>query len=103
MPASAKTTAKKTPAKKAGASVKPAAKKPVKAVAAKPAAEKPKLAKPATKRGNSGVSAERRRNYIEVAAYYIAERRGFGGDALADWAAAETEIDRLLTEGLLSP
>lgn len=106
MPAPAKSAAKKaaTPAKPAAKSAAKPAAKPVKAAAAKPAAAKAGVAKPATRRGNSGVSPERRRNYVEVAAYYIAERRGFnGGDPLADWATAEAEIDRLLAAGLLSP
>lgn len=46
------------------------------------------------------VSTEQRLHYIEVAAYYIAQRRGFdGGDPVKDWVAAELEIDRLLAEG----
>ncbi len=109
MPTPMKSAAKKaaTPAKTAAKKpAKPAA-KPLKTAAAKPAATKSKATKPArtaAKGGNSGISPERRRNYIEVAAYYIAERRGFdGGDPLADWAAAEAEIDRLLEEGRLSP
>ncbi len=37
-----------------------------------------------------------------MAAYHIAERRGFApGDPLDDWTQAEAEIDRLLAEGLL--
>jgi hypothetical protein len=49
-----------------------------------------------------GVPAEQRRNYIEMAAYYIAERRGFApGNPLEDWVQAEAEIDRLLAEGRL--
>jgi len=49
------------------------------------------------------VGTDQRRNYIEVAAYYIAERRGFiGGNEADDWAAAEAEIDRLLLEGKLN-
>lgn len=48
------------------------------------------------------VPAEQRRNYIEMAAYYIAERRGFApGNPLEDWVQAEAEIDRLLAEGRL--
>jgi hypothetical protein len=57
--------------------------------------------KPTSRR--TAVGAEQRRNYIEVAAYYIAERRGFiGGNEMDDWAAAEAEIDRLLSEGKLN-
>ncbi|MFA7270182.1 MAG: DUF2934 domain-containing protein [Sterolibacterium sp.] len=65
---------------------------PVKAAAAKPAAS----AKPA-------ISEDQRRHYIEVAAYFIAERRGFPAtSALEDWNQAEAEIDRLLSEGKLN-
>ena len=54
------------------------------------------MKKPAT------VGAEQRRNYVEVAAYHIAERRGFApGDPLADWIQAEAEIDRLIADGLI--
>lgn len=45
----------------------------------------------------AGMEPGRRREYVEVAAYFIAERRGFmGGDETADWLAAEAEIDRLI-------
>jgi hypothetical protein len=38
-----------------------------------------------------------REEMISVAAYYRAEHRGFGGgDPLADWLAAEAEIDAML-------
>lgn len=38
-----------------------------------------------------------REEMISVAAYFHAEHRGFGGgDALADWLAAEAEIDAML-------
>lgn len=71
-----------------------AATKPAPKAPAKPA--KPKSKKPVA------IPAEQRRYYIEVAAYHIAERRGFGaGDPLADWTQAEAEIDRLLAEGRL--
>lgn len=40
---------------------------------------------------------ELRRRWVAEAAYYIAERRGFGdGSADEDWCRAEAEIDRLL-------
>lgn len=55
---------------------------------------------------NSGPAApslevmEQRNHFIAVAAYYIAERRGFdGGDPGEDWVRAEREIDRLLADG----
>jgi len=46
------------------------------------------------------LSDEQRRQYIEVAAYHRAEKRGF--DCTCDqenWLAAEAEIERLLAEG----
>ncbi len=50
----------------------------------------------------AAVSLEQRRCYVEVAAYHIAERRGFApGNPLEDWVQAEAEIDRLLAEGRL--
>jgi hypothetical protein len=48
------------------------------------------------------VTEEQRQHYIEVAAYNIAESKGFiPGCDLENWLAAEAEIDRLLTEGKL--
>ena len=90
----AKTAASDKPAKAPKAAAKPAtAAKPVKAATAKKSAS-----------AASGLSPEQRRGYIEVAAYYIAERRGFqGGNATDDWAQAEAEIERLLQEGILKP
>ena len=38
------------------------------------------------------------RQMIQEAAYFRAERRGFsGGDPVADWLAAEAEIDAMLS------
>ncbi|MBE0615533.1 MAG: DUF2934 domain-containing protein [Burkholderiales bacterium] len=49
------------------------------------------------------VTPEQRYHYVEVAAYYIAERRCFdAGYADEDWAHAELEIDRLLAEGQIN-
>lgn len=49
------------------------------------------------------VTSEQRHHYIEVAAYYIAERRGFdAGCHDEDWVQAGLEIDRLLAEGKLN-
>lgn len=57
--------------------------------------------KPTTRK--TAIGSDQRHNYIEVAAYYIAERRGFtGGNEIDDWAAAEVEIDRLLSNGKLN-
>ena len=101
---SAKSSAGKRTAKTAeSGKAKPVtpSKSPVKAatkVKAKPVA---KAASPRIKKAKT-VPAEQRRNYIEVAAYHIAERRGFAaGDPLEDWVRAEAEIDRLLAKGLL--
>lgn len=45
------------------------------------------------------VSHEERWRMVAEAAYYIAQRRGFvGGDANADWVAAEAEVDAKLKE-----
>lgn len=96
--------------KRAATPAKSAAKAAVKAIAPKkePAAKttKPKVeatAKPVRSRAKKAViGPEQRRNYIEVAAYYIAARREFApGDPLQDWVEAEAEIDRLLAEGRL--
>ncbi|MFA7271069.1 MAG: DUF2934 domain-containing protein [Sterolibacterium sp.] len=49
------------------------------------------------------VTSEQRYHYVEVAAYYIAEKRGFdAGSNDEDWAQAELEIDRLLAEGQIN-
>ena len=43
------------------------------------------------------VSTESREHMIAMAAYYIAEHRGFqGGDPQSDWLQAEAEIDSML-------
>jgi hypothetical protein len=44
----------------------------------------------------SGAGVDRHQ-MITVAAYYMAEQRGFkGGDPVADWLAAEAKIDAML-------
>lgn len=73
-----------------------------------PMTAKPAKAPAKKETGSSGarraLAPDQRRYYVEVAAYYIAERRGFRGDSqLDDWVAAEAEIDRLLREGILNP
>lgn len=87
----------KTPAAKPAPATKKAA------AAAKPkAAARPKaVVKPRT--APAAIDTDRRRHYVEVAAYFIAERRGFmGGCEMEDWVMAESEIDRMLGEGKLS-
>lgn len=46
--------------------------------------------------GAGTVTPQDREQYIQVAAYYIAERDGFNGDPQDYWINAEQEIDRLL-------
>lgn len=107
--AGGQTAAKKAAAKKTGVE-KPAAPTSKKTAAKPPAAKKPVGAKKAAPEATvtrgvvrREVSEDQRRHYIEVAAYYIAERRGFvGGSPEEDWKAAEAEIDRLLAEGKLN-
>ena len=67
----------------------------------------PFKASPASAEKNSDilhpVTPEQRYHYVEVAAYYIAEKRGFdAGSTEEDWAQAELEIDRLLAEGQIN-
>ncbi|GAB5606446.1 DUF2934 domain-containing protein [Sideroxyarcus sp. TK5] len=51
-------------------------------------------------KAGTNLSEEQRQQYIEVAAYHIAERRGFnGGCDLDNWLVAEAEIDQLLADG----
>lgn len=106
-PSAAKKTVSSS-AVKTTASAKPIAKKPVaakvaapaKAVAAaskKPAAPK----KPAAKRAavvKSTITPEQRYCMVAEAAYFHAERRGFRGDPVQDWIAAEAEIAALLSK-----
>lgn len=107
-------SAKQAAQKSTAAAVKPAKTKPrqpaksdamVKAGAHAKAASAASVAKPARsprKRKPEPVPAMQRMHYIEVAAYHIAERRGFApGDPLEDWIQAEAEIDRLLAAGHL--
>ncbi|WIM04531.1 MAG: DUF2934 domain-containing protein [Candidatus Nitricoxidivorans perseverans] len=49
------------------------------------------------------IDPDQRRHYVEVAAYFIAEQRGFlCGCEIEDWVLAENEIERMLREGKLS-
>jgi len=86
--------------------------KPPKPAPAKVAAKK-KTAKPATVhpdptqvhlKASSATkpkfTVEQRHHYVSVAAFYIAERRGFTlGNPADDWLAAEAEVERLLASG----
>ncbi len=46
------------------------------------------------------LTLDQRHHYVSVAAFYIAERRGFTlGNPAEDWLAAEAEVDRLIASG----
>ena len=61
---------------------------------------KPTLARKLASR--SSITEEQRNHYVEVAAYYIAERCGFHGDPSEHWTQAEQEVSRLLSEERLN-
>jgi len=88
--ASRKTTdapAKKSTTAKKAAAPKTASKKTVLDKAAKPAASRKKTAI---------ITSEERYKMIEVAAYYIAEKKGFGHQHMDYWLEAEQEINAKL-------
>lgn len=94
----AQKVAAKAPAKSAAAPV-PAPAKAAEPTPAKPAAKK----KVAVSKVAHDVDPEKRANYIEVAAFYIAERRGFApGNPEQDYLEAAAEIDRLISAGHFS-
>lgn len=94
----AKAPAKKVVAVKAPAAAPAAAAK--KSPAKKAASAKASVAPVATR---PAVTPEQRHNYIEVAAFYVAQRRGFApGNPLDDWAMAEQEVDHLIASGHFS-
>lgn len=81
------TTAKKTTAKKA--TPKAVVAKPAKAATTKTTSRK-KVSKLAV------ITSEDRLKMIEEAAYYIAEKNGFGSNHMDYWLQAEQEIDAKL-------
>ena len=102
-----KTAPKPAPKAAKAASAKPAAKPAPKSApkSASPVTAKPAVSSPTAARRSRmpKIDPDQRQHYVEVAAYYIAERRGFlGGCQVEDWVQAENEIDRLLMEGKLS-
>lgn len=89
---------KKAAAKKATAKTPEVVSKPVRKAATK-AAEKPTATKKAPPIAKP-LDPAQRAHYVEVAAFYIAERRGFSAaNPMDDWLAAEAEIDRLIASG----
>ena len=73
-------------------------------VAAKAPVAKPKAAaKKVGKVEGPAIDQAQRANYIEVAAYYIAQRRGFTpGDPDQDYLNAAAEVDQLIAAGHFS-
>lgn len=78
-----------TSAKKS-TTTKKAAPKTTASKAAKPATSRKKNVKPAI------TTSEDRYKMIEVAAYYVAEKNGFGQEPLNYWLQAEKQIDQQL-------
>jgi hypothetical protein len=97
--AAKKAVAKAVPKPAAKASSTAAA-PPVAAVLAPPPAKAKVSAKKKAASPAKVISPEQRANYIEVAAFYIAERRGFApGNPEQDYLDAAAEIDRLISGG----
>ena len=99
-PKAAKAAPKKVAVKKATtAAAKPKNTKPraVKKAAAPAAkkkvpAQKAATARPATNKTAAQLTPEERYRMVQTAAYFIAERNGFGGCSADHWVAAELEI-----------
>lgn len=71
----------------------PAAKKTAAPAAVKKApAKKAVTAKPAARKTAAQLTPEERYRMVQTAAYFIAERNGFGGCSADHWVAAELEI-----------
>ena len=98
---SSKKTAKKVASKAAKKSATKTAKKATRKTAkktAKKTARKTVRSQQDSEPRPAKVSAGVRREMIETAAYYLAEKRNFqGGDPVADWLICEKEIDTLLS------
>lgn len=93
-PAPATAAAARTPAPFA-VSVAKATRRPRKAA---PAPEQVPM--PASSAPHAALTEDQRQHCVSVAAFYIAERRGFTlGDPVQDWLDAEAEIDRLIASG----
>jgi hypothetical protein len=88
-------TATKTPASAKKAAPKKAAPK---VVAAKKTAVKKPAAKKVSAPKSGSVSGFERYKMIEVAAYYMAEKKGFAGNSTDYWVAAEKEINKKLAK-----
>jgi hypothetical protein len=89
------------PKKSVSVKPKPTAKKLTTTTTTAPApAKKASAPKKAPATPKPAIDLAQRNNYVEVAAFYIAERRGFAAaNPTDDWIAAEAEIDRLIASG----
>lgn len=55
---------------------------------------------PTNVQAHGAPTAEERRKMVEIAAYFLAEQRGFApGAADADWLRAEQTIDAMIADG----
>jgi hypothetical protein len=96
MTTSTTSATRKSPARKATAA---------KSLATKAAAETAAVAAPrqrasAKRAAPTGLRPEERHHLIQVAAYHLAERRGFAdGNHHDDWIAAEREVDAMIAAG----
>ena len=67
------------------------------------AASPPRNRPPRKSAKGFSIKPDERQHLIQVAAYYIAERRGFhGGSAHEDWLQAEREVDAMVAAGELA-
>ncbi len=90
-PKSTEPTSKKTTAKKAVPAI--VAEKPVKKTTKSASTTKTTTRKKAK---SVVITSEDRIKMIEVAAYYIAEKHGFGSNHLDHWLQAEQQVDATL-------
>jgi Protein of unknown function (DUF2934) len=91
-------TATKAPASAKKAAPKKAATSTAKKVAIKKVAAKKPTAKKVSTPKSGSVSGFERYKMIEVAAYYMAEKKGFAGNSTDYWVAAEKEINKKLAK-----
>ena len=104
LPATAKVKTGQATAKSAPVQAAPAKAAPVQAAPVQAAPAKKSVSAPSKSGASSSIdivlSAQQRTHYVEVAAFYIAEQRGFApGNPDEDWKAAEAEVDRLIASG----
>ena len=96
-------TAKKPALEKVAVAKKTPSIQPAVVAAKVPAVREKAVTKPKSIPGSpvkQVLTDEQRARYIEVAAFYIAERRGFAaGNPTDDWLAAEAEVNRLIDSG----